>query len=175
MKLTDLNEYIQTAAAVGAIFALIAVGYEIRESNRIATQQAISSNWSNWIEYAGNTVDAGISTTVAKSMTRPDELTLDEKIDLDSYLQKFIFAYHHDYIVLLYDKDTELPSLILQELAGDVPKMFGSRFSRAWFAENKIWMESNIASVIEQGIKRTTIGSDLDYYDRIDTLAANLE
>ena len=29
MKLSDLNEYIQTVAAFGAILALVAVGYEI--------------------------------------------------------------------------------------------------------------------------------------------------
>jgi hypothetical protein len=178
MKLSDLNEYVQTVAALGAIVALLTVGFEIRESNRIATQSAISTNWSNWIEYSANELETGISNTLAKSMTTPEELTLNEKIDMDAYLSKFIYAYHHDYLVSLYETGEvhetgeELSIIILQELAGDVPKMFGSRFSRAWFEENKSWMEPSIAAVIEQTIEHTPIGSDLDYYNRIDTMAA---
>ena len=45
MKLSEFNEYIQTIAALGAIIALFAVGFEIRQSNRMATQQALSDNW----------------------------------------------------------------------------------------------------------------------------------
>ncbi len=44
MKLSDLNEYIQTLAALAAIIALVGVAYEIRNSNRLAIQQATSAN-----------------------------------------------------------------------------------------------------------------------------------
>lgn len=180
MKLSDLNEYVQTFAGLGAIVALLAVGYEIRESNRIATQNVVSINWSNWIEYSANHLEADASELVAKLMTDPDELTLEDKIDIDAYLSKFIYAYHHDYLVSLYETGVietgeELSNIILQELKDDVPKMFGSRYSRAWFEENKSWMEPNIAALIEQTIDRTPIGSDLDYYDRIDAMAAAIE
>lgn len=181
MKLSDLNEYVQTIAGLGAIVALLVVGYEIRESNRIATQNVISINWSNWIEYSANHLEADVSEIVARLMTDPDELTLEDKIDIDAYLSKFIYAYHHDYIVSLYETGEahetgeELSNIILQELAIDVPKMFGSRFSRAWFEENKNWMEPNIAALIDQTIALTPIGSDLDYYGRIDAMAAAIE
>ncbi len=181
MKLSDLNEYVQTLAGLGAIVALLAIGYEIRESNRIATQNAVSTNWSNWIEYSASHMESNISETVARLMTDPDELTLEDKIDIDAYLSKFIYAYHHDYLVSLYETGEvyetgeKLSDIILQELVEDVPKIFGSRFSRAWFEENKNWMEPNIAALIEQTIERTPIGSDLDCYGRIDTMAAAIE
>jgi hypothetical protein len=177
MKLSDLNQYIQTAAAFGALVALLAVGYEIRQSNRIALQEATSANWTNWINFMGYKMETGISETIAKSMQSPEDLTLKEKIDLDSFLQQFVYVYHHDYTVLWWAPDDDFANVesILQDLAAEVPSIFGSRYSRAWFEENRNWMNPEIADVIEREIAKLSIGSDLDYYDKIDALAATME
>ena len=174
MKISDLNEYIQTLAAVGAIVALLAVGYEIRQSNRIALQETTSSNWSNWISMAGQHMESGISRILAKSMTNPNDLTLAEKIDLDSYLQQYVYGYHHDYSTLRWG-DSDLAAAILNELAIDAPTIFGSRFSRAWFQENKAWMDPDIVAVVEHELEEFPIGSDLDYYDRIEAMAVAMK
>jgi hypothetical protein len=174
MKLSGLNEYIQTAAALGAILGLIIVGFELRQSNRIATQQAVSNNWSNWISSTIAEIESGVSKTRAKSMTNPDDLTLEEKINLDLLLQVYVYAYHHDYTVLYWDNSSELAEEVLEELVRDVPIMFGSRFSRAWLQENKHWMNTDIVTAIERGLKDAPVGSDLKYYGRIDALAATL-
>ena len=174
MKLSGLNEYIQTAAALGAILGLIIVGFELRQSNRIATQQAVSNNWSNWISSTIAEIESGVSKTRAKSMTNPDDLTLEEKINLDLLLQAYVYTYHHDYEVLYWDNSSELAEAVLEELVRDVPIMFGSRFSRAWLQENKHWMNTDIVTAIERGLKDAPVGSDLEYYRRIDALAATL-
>ena len=176
MKLSDLNEYIQTLAALGAIVALVGVGYEIRHSNRIAIQEATSANWTNWVDFMGYKLESGVSKTIAKSMTNPEALTLGDKIDLDSFLQQWLYVYHHDYTVLYSSPDDEFANVdtILQDLAMEVPSIFGSRYSRAWFQENRSWMVPEIADVIEREIEKLPIGSDLDYYERIDALAAKM-
>ena len=174
MKLAELNEYLQTFAAMGAIVALLAVGYEIRQSNRIATQQTLSNNWSNWLEHAGNSVDSGIAQTIAKSMTAPDELSLEEKIDLDFYLSAWMYAHHHDYLSLLYDSETELSEFILQDIAGEAPSILGSSFARAWFFKNTFWMAEDIVRTVEVAIADYPVGSGLAYYLSIDALAETL-
>ncbi|MEH6587915.1 MAG: hypothetical protein V7720_15250 [Halioglobus sp.] len=174
MRLSDFNEYIQTMAALGAIIALIAVGYEIRQSNRIASQQAVSATWTNWIDTTVAEIESGISTTLAKSMTNPDDLALEEKIDLNSFLQAFVYKYHHDYEVLYMDDNPVLVARILEEVVMDAPIIFGSRFSRAWLQENRSWMVPEIIEAIDRSLKDIPVGSDLEYYRRIDTLAATL-
>jgi hypothetical protein len=177
MKISDLNEYIQTLAALGAIIALVGVGYEIRQSNRLALQEATSANWTNWIDFMGYKLESGVSETIAKSMINPEALTLRDKIDLDSFLQQWLYVYHHDFTTLVSSPDHEFANVesILQDLAEEVPSIFGSRYSRAWFQENRPWMISEIADVIEVEIDKHPIGSDLDYYERIDALAATME
>ena len=50
MKLSDINEYIQTLAALGAIVALIAVAYEIRQSRDIAIADMFQQRSAMWLE-----------------------------------------------------------------------------------------------------------------------------
>jgi hypothetical protein len=174
MNKSSLNDYLQTAAAVGALIALLAVGYEIRQSNRIALQEATSANWTNWINFMGYKMESGISATLAKSMQNPEELSLTEKIDLDAYLQQFTYVYHHDYAVLGWG-DAKLAESILVDLQNEAGDIFGSRFSRAWFQENRNWMFPEIAEVIQQEIDENPLGSDMDYYERIDALTVTLK
>jgi hypothetical protein len=174
MKLSDLNEYLQTIAAIGAIIALAAVGYEIRQSNRIATQQQLSNNWSTWVEHAGNSLDSGIAETLAKSMAVPGELSLEEKIDLDFYLSSYFYLNHQNYISLLYDSNSNLAELVLQDMAGDAPLILGSAFARAWFLKNVYWMAPEIVSRVEKALEDHPLGSDLHHYDSIDALAETL-
>jgi hypothetical protein len=174
MKSSDLNSYIQTAAALFGIFGLFLLGYEVRQTNLLATQQAVSSNWENWIGMSESRIESGISKTIAKAMTNHDELTLAEKIDLDEYLQTFIYVYSHDYFVLRWTS-RELANEILEELSDEAEQVFSGRFSRAWFEVNKSWIDPAVAEAIERGIRDTPIGFDREYYERIDSVAAALQ
>ncbi len=174
MKLSELNEYIQTIAALGAIIALVAVGLEIQQSNRIATQQAISSNWTNWIQTSVGLIEAGVSATRAKSMSNPKDLTLEEKIDLDEYLKAWVYLSEHDYNVLSLDDRSDLIVGVMEEIEEEARNIFGSRFSRAWLQLNRNWMSEEVFDAIQRGLKDVPLGSDLEYYREIDALAATL-
>ncbi len=175
MKISELNEYLQTLAAFGAIIALITVGYEIRQSNRIATQQALSANWSNWLDHANSSIESKVSDVIVKSMTAEDEMSLEDKVDLDFYLSSWFYLHHHDYISLQYDNEVELTKYILQDIAGDAPTVLSSRFSRAWFSKNKYWMDPEIVNAVEEAIAKSPVGSGLKYYRDIDTQAETIE
>jgi hypothetical protein len=172
MKLSEFNEYIQTVAALGAIIALVAVGFEIRQSNRMATQQALSDNWSIWIEGTVGLIEAGVSATLAKSMSSPDDLTLEEKIELNQYLDVWISSYQHNYYQMYFDDRSERAEWILGELEEVARDVFGNRFSRAWLQKNRYMMEPEMFDAIQRGLKDVPLGSDLEYYREIDALAA---
>jgi len=175
MKISDVNEYIQSAAALGALVALLAVGYEIRQSNMIATRETLSANWSNAVIGEQSNIESGIAKTRAKAMLNPTDLTLEEMIDLDSFLTAYVYDYHHNYIVLDLNGTPEFSNVVLEELVLDAPLFFGGRFARAWYLENKYWMEPSITAAIDRGLKEAAIGSDLAYYRRIQALASTLE
>jgi hypothetical protein len=175
MKLSDLNEYLQTLAGLGALVALMAVGYEIREGNRIASQQAASVSWIQWIEATSSDLESGISRVRAKAALSPDELTLQDKMDLDLLHQRTIYVYSHDYFVQVWEAAPDAAEEILNEVEADAAVAFGSRFSRAWIRLNKDWIPPEIVEAIERGLEGAAFESDLDYYQRIDAIAANIE
>jgi hypothetical protein len=175
MKLADLNEYIQTLAGLGALVALMAVGWEIREGNRIASQQAASVSWIQWIETASADLESGISEVTAKAELKPDELTLQDKMDMDLWLQRRIYLYSHDYVVQLWEADPDVAQNTLNELEADAAIIFGSRFARAWIRLNAEWINPELLAAIERGVEGAPITSNLDYYESLDAIAATIE
>ncbi len=107
-------------------------------------------------------------------MTHPDELTLEERIDLDEYLSVRISLYEHGYNVLMLDDSSCRSMWILEELETAAPVFFGNRFSRAWFEYNQSWMDQEIIDAIRHGLKDVPLGSGLEYFREMDELAATL-
>ena len=175
MKLADVNEYIQTMAGLGALVALMAVGWEIREGNRIATQQAASVSWIQWIEVASSDLESGIARVAAKAALSPEELTLQEKMEIDTFYQRRIYLYSHDYFVQVWEANTDGAQEILNEVEAGVPIAWASSYSRAWIQLNKDWIPPELFEAIERGLEGEPGESDLEYFDRLDALAAKLE
>jgi hypothetical protein len=109
-------------------------------------------------------------------MTHPEELTLAEKIDLDLYFENYVSVYAHN-VVSSYSLGFEPEELewMADEIAEDAPKHFGSRWSRAWLVENKDWITPEVFEAIERGLEDVPVGSDLDYFKRLDALAETIE
>jgi hypothetical protein len=120
-------------------------------------------------------IESGISKVRAKAMTGSEDLELEELIDLDSYLLALVYDYHHNLIVLEVNNTPELVDIILREIEDDAAFFFGSRYSRAWYGENKPWLHPDIAAAIDRGLSDSPLGADLAYYARIQTAAATLK
>lgn len=177
MKFLAINEYLQTIATLGAIVGLLAVAYEIQQSNRIAISENAAENWSQWVSTSAALIESDIAETLAKGMTSPEELTLAEKIDIDLYLQNWVALYSHNMESIYFlgiDNGAVLKSLE-EEISNEAASRFGSSWSRAWLDENKHWIAPPIFEAIERGLDDVPVGSDIDYYNRIDALAATIE
>lgn len=176
MKFSAINEYLQTFATLGAIVGLLTVAYEIQQSNRVAVSENAAGNWSQWISTSTALMESNIAVTLAKAMTSPEELTLAEKIDLDLYLQNWVYLYSHNMdSSLVLGLKFEFAPNFQEEISKGAPSVFGSSWSRAWLVENKYWIDPRIFEAIERGLEGAPVGSELDYYNRIDALAATIE
>ena len=145
------------------------VVYQVRESNRIAAQQAASNAFTLWTQSAIADVESGVFRTVAKSLTNPEELTLTDKLELDAYYQSVIYRYMHDFITAEFGQtkiSSELKASLKDELRREAPALFISDFSREWFQSNMAWIHPEIAEALEFGLKDAPIGSEYLPTDR---------
>lgn len=146
MHESKINAWLQILASMGVLIGLMLVAYEIRESNRVATSESVRG-----IEDCFNLVSvAELETDIIEiyvaSIEEPGELTVIEKIKLNTYLNTVSGCFQrwlnmHQLGVARYDG--------LDTLRDTVDIYFSSAFGRAWFAENKTWMYPNMAEVIE--------------------------
>jgi hypothetical protein len=169
MNKTKAIDYTQLVATIGVVIGIGLVLFEIRENNAVALQQSTATNWTTWNEVYIAEMQPQFASALAKAMENTDELTLSEKVILNSWLYAITGAMHQDTNALsLHGLDAEVAQY-LDDLSSDVPLYFGNRFSRDWLQENKYWMHPKIFDAIERELESIPIGSDLDYFDRLGT------
>jgi hypothetical protein len=89
MKKSELNDYLQLAASIGVIIGLVLVGYEIRETNRIAENQAAIDMNSLYGQWTTILTDKDMAELWVKSLQNPDDLSL---VDLTRLRAAYITA-----------------------------------------------------------------------------------
>jgi hypothetical protein len=174
MRLSKLNDYMQTLATIGAIAGLIMVAYEIRQSSRIAMAQSISTSLIAQSEGIMASIDAGMTGTLVKSITNPEDLTTTEKMNLNFYLGGWALRVNNEHaqIVALDIGVEEALKSFEDMLEGVASDYFPGRWARAWFYENKVFWPPQTAAVIERGLEKTDPNSQLETFERIDERAA---
>lgn len=165
MKLSNLNDYLQLAASVGVIIGLGLVAYEIRENNAIAYQQAVSSNWQNWTVLGAAEFESSVSEIIAKSMSKPEEVSLAEMVKLNFWLSAQMTAWEQDLATIRLAGDPTTG--VVEELVEEVPVLFGNRLTRGWYMENKYWLSPEYIEAIDSALESLSVGSDLALYERI--------
>ena len=160
MKLSEINEYVQTVAALFAIAGIVFVGIQVRQSNRFAESDFIAAFYDAQIELQSVAIDAGVYAAVAKSMKAPTELTLAELLELDT---------HYDNQLLLMEKILESGSVlgVVNDEAKDIQLgnfrdaakwLFPGEFGRTW-VENSPFFEpdSPLKAALLEGLNNPSI------------------
>jgi hypothetical protein len=166
MKRAEINEYIQTGAAIVAIVGIFLLGYEVKQSNSLATQQASSQSWTNWIDYYSSTIEAGMSETIMKSHNDPENLTPAEKYDLHLQISGFLFLFASDLDVFSFTDsgvvDEEVEAAI-EFLSDSLAYPYG----RAWAHEHiREYLPPSVAQRVLTRLDVLPEYWSLEYFDR---------
>jgi len=166
MKKSNINDYVQLAATIGIAVGLVLVGFQIRQSNTIAFQETVSSNWATHVETQLAQFDSDVPDAIAKSMTNPDELTLAELIKINAWLTAVMSTWQGEYDTVALGGVGQA-SNIANQVAADAWYLFGNEITRNWYRENTYWLAEEIVQAIDKQLSTTPLGSDLEYYKRI--------
>ena len=167
MKTEKLNEIVQLAATLGVIVGLGLLIYEIRENNAIAYEQSVATTLTNWIDVTIAEMQPEFADAFSKSMTNAGELTLSEKVILNAWLTMVIVAYQQEIESSYLTGSSDDVEELLLEIAGAVPYLFGNKFSRDWYVENRYWIPGDIVKEIDRELASIPLGADLEYFDRL--------
>ena len=128
------------------LVGLLLVAYEVREANRVALSEGSRAVSEVFNEIARSEYETGIFDLLARSIENPEDLSLAETMKLSSYFTTIIQTHY------LWEGSYELGTSrqsAVESLKGSATFYFGSKFGRAWFDENRSWIDPEIAEVIE--------------------------
>lgn len=143
---SKVNEWLQILASLGVLVGLLLVAYEIRESNRVATSEAVRGIEDCFSDISKLELETNVIDLFVKSVEEPDLLSAAEKLKLNGYLGTVMGCYQrwlnmYQLGVARWDG--------LDELRDSVDFYFSSAFGRAWFAESRHWYYPEMGEVVE--------------------------
>ena len=173
MDSSKLNDWLQITAAVGVIIGLVLVAYELRQSNRIAWEQASADALERWdivaeFEFKSETADLLLRAHTGEELSRADT------IKLNAYYDVALNTILHEY--RLYKTQTlDLPQGFESAYNGLIQFYLGSQHGRRRWELMKTEWQPEFVDVVDRALEsnnqRKVIG-ELDYIrgasDRVD-------
>ena len=173
MNTAKMSDWLQIAAAVGVIIGLVLVAYELRQSNRIAWEQASADALERWDRVA----EFEFQSETAELLLRVhagEELSREETIKLNAYYDVALNTILHEY--RLYKTRTlDLPQGFEHAYNRLIQFYLGSQHGRRRWEVMKNEWQPEFVGVIDRALashnQRNLIG-ELDYIrgasDRLD-------
>lgn len=85
MAKSNLDRWLDAFGQLAVLIGLVVVAVELRQTSNIANAEMSGQYLTNWQAIEMAQMDPGFAAVYAKSLERPDELTLPEKVQLDGY------------------------------------------------------------------------------------------
>jgi hypothetical protein len=159
MVTTKLNNWLSFGANMGVVLGLVLVAYQINQEAELTKIQLFSEATSSRKEFNQALMGSDPLQVVAKSIERPNELTLAELKLMDFY---FISALNElRRLELLREAGLAVDDA---EVEGFHVFYFGSNFAQAWFKE---YGGENEFAATRERIRNTDPDWVVDFFDRV--------
>ena len=160
MKLSEMNEYAQTIAAVLAIAGIVFVGIQVQQSNRFAKANFIADFYDTQIEIEAAAIDSDVYSTVAKSIESPGDLSMEEVLQLDAFYSNTLLMIDKNFVVgetlgVFNDALQEYQLVKIREVA---KSLFPGDFGRIWFEGSSFFSpDSLIRAALLEGLQDPSV------------------
>ena len=146
MHLDKLNQWLLLISQLGILAGLLLVGLQIRQTAELTKAQLFSDITSSRIEMAGGYLGENPAPTLAKSLTEPKALTIEELYVMDAYLIRGLNEVRRAEVL------KRLGLGIGISAAENVHAFyFGNEFAQKWWA---VFMEKHSEDEVLIGIDR---------------------
>ncbi len=170
MRKSSWIDGLQLFASLGVLTGLILVAYEIRQNSDLAEADSVRAMLVGWQQIAYSEYETDIVNIQVKSIEDPENLTAAEISKLSSWLTVVMnqymltFSMHERNLGYNYEDTDNGPEM---ELVSGFEFYFGTRFGRAWYMENRNWIDSEIIEILDREMEATPPQFSVSYIERI--------
>jgi hypothetical protein len=145
-----LNDWIQIIGIFALVASLVFVGMEVQQERDLARSDLAAQSFANTSMFHLTLSSPDFAKTYAKVLESPNNLTIDEKLQIDGYLRAFVAMIRRECYLTERDVFSECRGIV----QGIGPNVFGSKYAQAWWQLNKPdvgpyfpeWVDSAITS-----------------------------
>ncbi len=128
-----LKDALELLGLVAIVASLVFVGLEIQQERDLARSDLAAQSFENTAEFHLTISNPGFAKTYAKALENPNDLTIEEKLQLDGYLRAFVALIRRECYLTAREVFVECSGIV----QGIGPSVFGNRFAQAWWQLNK--------------------------------------
>lgn len=169
MKTSEINDWLQIAASVGVVVGLILVALEIRESSKVATDQAITSMSGGYSNFLSRLDDPANREILLRAMGDSSELSAEESLHLITLYLDLLNAAEADFII---GESRGLSADVSVNNALPTVIWFANRHGRVFWKSTRIIYTPEFAAVIDEAMAGDADGLALKWLESIGRGAA---
>ena len=170
MKSSVLNERFQLFASLSVLIGILFVAYEIRQNNILAEAEAVTAMQTGWETISISEYETDISELRAKAINDPENLTEPELYKLSGWLTAIVTQFdrrlEYDERGLGYGKN-DAGQDTAWAIGDGFDHYLNNRFGRAWYIENRGWIDPVITDIWDQKMKESTPDPEYNYAERL--------
>jgi len=165
MDLKKMAEILKPIGNLAVVAGIVLVVLELNQNSKLVEAQLESDEFASWLAVDASKQSETFGEVLAKSIERPEELTLGEMVELDGYL--------YTYLDLLWRRETlhtlGIGSDLEVQARTSMTYYFGNRFAQAWWAESKFRFEDEFVTTIDRLMPEVSADQDIEFFGRIRT------
>ncbi len=132
MKKTDLRNVFESIGLVAIVLSLIFVGLQIRQDQVLARSELGAGSLETFIPISLTASDPDFAKTWAKMLNEPENLTDDEMIQINGYLQAAKALLVRECYLVNRGVFVECNDMVRAQLQN----FFGSSYAQSWWRQN---------------------------------------
>ena len=164
MAKNKLDNWLGVLGNLAVVVGLIVVAVELNQNSVIANGELTSQFMSNWQNLDQSRQDPSFARVYAKSIERPEELTLAEKVQLDGYYWAMMDQLELTRLLV----NSELFNSSYEKIVRPNVRIFlTTPYAQAWWAAYKRFADPATISIIDNELERLSSANARDFFDAI--------
>lgn len=167
MEISKFNHWLQISANIGIVAGLLLVGIQLKQNSDLLKTQLLYEESNRAIEMETQVIGENAARVWAKSLTEPQNLTLEEQRIMEALL--WIYAEHLRAtrllatLGLLDDDEWRL------RVRADSGFFYGNRYAAAWWKNYKAGNEvvpQDLIDAVDARLADVSVDNTLEYFGR---------
>ena len=149
------REFVELIGVVAIVASLIFVGMEVRQERDLARTILAATSFDNLAALRLTASNPDFAKTYAKMLERPEDLTIDERIQVDSVLDAIKFMILRECHLVERNVFTECDGMVSEV----VHRYFGNEYAQSWWRLNNT---QGARAILPSWIDSAMLGPDVD-------------